>query len=345
MLLGRTAQHDVRLGALRAPLALKLVGANMLAVAVLFVAWLAAGAFLTLAAVAVLAAVVGIHIVLVIVALRPIRDLELVAARAWRGDFGARVKPSAIADTRVLRIGSMFNLLLNGLAADRARLRALTTETMAAGDRQLAGVARELHECTAQRVAALLLQLSAAARDTTDPELARRLREARDAAQQILDEVRNLSNAVHSSVLEDLGLVPALRKLARDASSGNGIDVEVDAVDVPDRLPANVEAVLFHVAEEAVRNATRHASPRKVCINVFARPRVTLEIHDDGCGFDLDAVDQRAGGVGLLAMRERVAMIDGWLDIKTMKGNGTTVSATVPLTQSGKLGIESSHDR
>ena len=119
--------------------------------------------------------------------------------------------------------------------------------------------------------------------------------------------VRRLSHTVHPAVLDDLGLEAALRKLARDSSHGNGIDIDVDARSASRRLPANVEAVLYRVAQEAVRNATRHASPRRIRISLFrSRPSVTLEVHDDGSGFDLAEAERRRRGMGLLSMRERV---------------------------------------
>jgi signal transduction histidine kinase len=276
--------------------------------------------------------VIGLHLSLVLVALRPIHDLEVVASRVWQGDYGARVERSSIADREVLRVGSMFNLLLDGLASDRMRLRALASEVIAAGDRERAALARELHDSTAQHLAALQLQLAAAARDASDPMLADRLRSARDAAQSTLEEVRVLSHSVHPAVLDDLGLDAALRRLAREASHGTGVDIDVDADATSEPLAPNVAAVLYRVAQEAVRNAIRHASPRHVRIVLLRTPdAVTLEVHDDGRGFDLAAAERRRSGMGLLSMQERTALIDGTMEIKTTEGDGTTVVATVPL--------------
>jgi signal transduction histidine kinase len=323
---------DIRLAALRVPLAVKLIGANLLVVAILLIAWLSAGGPLNRVVAVTLAGLIALHLGLVLIALRPVRDLEVVASRVWRGDFGARVARSSVADHEVLRVGSMFNILLDSLASDRARMRALATEVIAAGDRERAALARELHDSTAQQVAALLLQLSAAARDADDPPLARRLGAARDAAEGILEEIRQLSHSVHPGVLDDLGLEAALRKLARDSSHGNGIDIDVNVDQGSERLPGNVETALYRVAQEAVRNATRHAAPRRIRINLYrSQPSVTLEIHDDGRGFDLAEADRRREGMGLLSMRERVALIDGSLEIKTAPASGTTVSATAPL--------------
>jgi signal transduction histidine kinase len=318
---------------LRAPLAVKLVGANLLVVAVLLTGWWVAGGHVSWAVIALAALVVAVNFILVMIALRPIRDLEAAAARVWHGDYGARVEHSAVADPEVLRVGSTFNILLDGLAADRARMRALAADVIAAGDRERAAIARELQESTAQHVAALLFELSTAARDAGDPALAERLREARDSAEAILEEVRILSQTVHPALLDDLGLDAALKKLARDSSHGNGIDIDVKS-DVSDRLPINVEAVLYRVAQESVRNATRHGSPHKIRITLARFPRsATLEVHDDGRGFDLAEVERSNIHRGLASMRERVSLLDGWIEIKTARGGGTTITATVPLTQ------------
>jgi signal transduction histidine kinase len=331
------AERGIHLAALRVPLVIKLVGANLLVVGVLVTAWLLADGASRVDLIAVLTAIViVVQLALVLVALRPIHELEVVASRVWHGDYGARVERSEIADQEVLRVGSMFNILLDGLSADRARMRTLATQVIAVSDRERAALARELHESTAQRVAALLLNLSSLARDTADPQLARQLQDARDAAEVILEEIRALSHTVHTAVLDDLGLAAALQRLGRDASHGTGVIVDVSADDAMGRLPASIESVLFRVAQEATRNATRHGAPRHVRISVRRLPAaVALEVHDDGSGFDLAQVRQRGDAMGLLSMTERVALVDGLLDIHTAPGCGTTVSATVPLAPAG----------
>lgn len=325
-------RRSMRLAALRAPLMVKLIGANVAVVAIVLATCFGTGGHLVATITVAVFLVVVLHATLVTIALRPIRDLEMVAGRVWHGDYGARVEKSSIADHDVVRIGAMFNTLLDGLAADKARLRALATEVIEVGDRERAALARELHDSTAQRLAALLLQLSAAARDCEDPALAARLLAARDAAEELTEEVRLLSHTVHPRVLDDLGLVAALQKLGRDASSGTGVDVDVDVGDIWKPLPHSVEAVLYRVAQEAVRNAMRHGSPRRIhmVLKVDATT-ASLEVHDDGRGFDLARVEQRRDGMGLLSMRERVALVDGWLEIKTAPNDGTTVVANVPL--------------
>lgn len=331
---GSGSRRSIRLAALRVPLVAKLIGANLLVVAVLTIAWIASGDTMTGDVLVAIGAVVLLHIVAVLIALRPIRDLEEVASRVWEGDFGARVDHSSIADNQVLRVGSMFNLLLDGLASDRERMRALAAEVIEVGDRERAVLARELHDSTAQHLAALLLQISAAARDCDDPVLRERLLSARDSAQEITEEVRLLSHTVHPRVLDDLGLVAALQKLARDSSHGTGIDVEVVAPAGAPRLPQPVASTLYRVAQESVHNAVKHASPHRVSLVVQQDEETArLEVLDDGCGFELQEAQRRRPGMGLRSMRERVSLVDGTLDIRTAPGNGTTVTASIPLRQ------------
>ena len=328
---GRT---PLRLAALRAPLAVKVVGANLVVVVLFVVAWLTSGHSIGAVAAALIVAGIVIHLALVLVALRPIRDLDDVASRVWYGDYAARVSRSAVADQEVLRVGSMFNILLDSLADDRTQMRLLASDVIEEGETERAALARELHDSTAQRLAALLLQLSAAARDCKDPALAVRLNEARDAAQEITEEVRALSQTLRPIVLDELGLVPALEKLARDSTSGTGIDVDVQVDSKPRSIPPNIASALYRVAQEAVRNAVVHSSASRIRITLQSDANAArLEVLDDGIGFDpaivesLDATAKR----GLTSMRERVALVDGALEVKSAPRGGTTIVATVPL--------------
>src|SRR5580765_5988152 len=118
----------LRLAALRVPLVVKVVGANLFVVMVLVATSFALGGVMSAAFGMVIAVALAIHLLLVIIALRPIRDLDETASRVWNGDLGARVSASAVADDDVLRVGAMFNVLLDSLATDRARMRALASE-------------------------------------------------------------------------------------------------------------------------------------------------------------------------------------------------------------------------
>jgi signal transduction histidine kinase len=320
-----------RLAALRVPLVVKLVGANALALLILASAWLYLdfdvhrGLVLWITGGALLA-----HVALVLIALGPVHDLEKRATKVWGGDYAARFRDSSVADEEVVRVGAMFNTLLDGLSADRARMRALAEEVVAVGDRERAALARELHDSTAQRMAALLLQISALARDVKDPEIADRLGALRDAAAEMTEEVRLLASSVHPRVLDDLGIVAAVRKLARDTTRVSDIEVRVKAADDID-VPQAIGSVLYRVAQEAVRNAVVHSGARRIDISIERSPElVSLVVSDDGNGFNVDEAIRRRPGMGLFTMRERVSLVDGTFEIQSDE-RGSTVAAAIPL--------------
>ncbi|MHB1223407.1 MAG: sensor histidine kinase, partial [Gemmatimonadaceae bacterium] len=201
---------------------------------------------------------------LVRIALRPLLALEQAADKVWRGDFSARVQNSLLADRDMTRVGNTFNLLLDSIERDRARMRRLASQVIAAQDEERARVARELHDSVAQTMAALVLQLSAAQRKCTDPALGDQLELVRSIAGEALEEVRLLSHTVHPRVLEDLGLTAALEWLARQTREAEGLAIDVRASAVPDALPPVSAAALYRVAQEALRNAARHARARHV---------------------------------------------------------------------------------
>jgi signal transduction histidine kinase len=320
-----------RLAALRVPLAVKLVGANALALLVMASVWMYVDFDVHPAIVlTIMATALITHFVLLVVALGPVHDLEKLATRVWGGDFAARFRDSSVADEEVVRVGTMFNTLLDGLIADRARMRALAAEVVAVGDRERAALARELHDSTAQRLAALLLQISAVARDERDPELAERLASLRDATEAMTEEVRMLASSVHPRVLDDLGIVAAVKKLARDTTRATGVKVNLEAPDEVD-LPQSVASVLYRVAQESVRNASTHAGAVVITISIQRAPElVSLAVTDDGKGFDVDEAMRRRPGMGLFTMRERVSLVDGTFEIAS-NHQGTTVAAAVPL--------------
>ena len=321
--------------ALRIPLAIKLLGANALAIIVVVtIAYLLspAGPSILGMIFGAVAAVVLFGI-LAATALLPLRGIEAVASRVWRGDFGARVDASPVADRDIKRIGTTFNLLLDGLVADRARMRALATAVIDAGDRERASLARELHDSTAQQLAALVLQLSVASRDANDPSLSERLDSMRDQAKATLEEVRLLSHTVHPRVLDDLGLVAALKKLGREVGDVSGIDIDVTLDTHDHAVPATAAAVLYRVAQTAVHNVVKHAGADRVDLRLTVQGHeAVLEVIDDGRGFDVEDAEQRRPGMGLFTMRERIALAGGRFNVQSRPGSGTHITAAVPLT-------------
>jgi signal transduction histidine kinase len=288
---------------------------------------------------AALLATLVVNAALVYWALLPLRELEATAERVSAGDLGARVPRSRLADRNFVRIGNTLNQLLDHLTADRVRMRHLASQVISAGDQERAHIARELHDSTAQSLSALEMLVATSARETPPGPLHERLGVMRGIVVEALTEVRTLSHNVHPRVLDDLGLVSALEFLARRTREGSGVAVRVSS-DVTAAVPAAVASVLYRVAQEAVRNAVRHAGARDLHIALAANRReARLEVVDDGAGFDVAAADAARAGMGLFLMRERLALIDGHLDVVSRPGRGTTVRATAPaLSADGEGG-------
>lgn len=334
-------------GVLRVPLAGKLAGANAIIVLAATAAALAVhgGAAADARVLLILGLALGgslvVNLTLVIIALRPLGDLETTAARIWQGDLDARVPTSLLADAHVARIGGTLNVLLDGLTSDRARMRRLAAEVISAGDRERAHIARELHDSAAQTLAALVYQLSAAERDVTDHvpgdvELAERLAQIKEMASSVLEEVRMLAHTVHPRVLDDLGLPSALRRLGREIQATSRATITIEADENAAHVPAPLASVLYRVAQEAMNNAVRHAAPTNVEVRLTkSASEVTLEVDDDGRGFDVEEAERRRPGMGLFTMSERVSLVNGVFAIDSRPGRGTKITVTLSLDQRG----------
>ena len=279
-----------------------------------------------------------VNVGLVLIALRPLHELEATADRVGQGDLAARVPASPLADRDMARVGRTFNHVLDELIADRARMRRLASEVIREGDRQRASISRELHDSAAQALAALMFEVTAASRVSTDSALTTRLETIHTHAVEVLDEVRLLAQRVHPRVLGDLGLGAALERVAREIRESSGVRVDVEANLHGAHVPANMATVLYRVAEEAVANAVRHGSPRTVGVHLATDDRnVRLAVNDDGRGFDVDGLPVRHPGVGLFTMRQRVALAGGIFEVVSRLGAGTVVSAIVPLGPANNL--------
>jgi len=321
---------------LRVPLVGKIAGANALivaaAVAVTVIGDMIGHPELWLVLLIALGLGLVVNAVLVYVALRPLNDLEATARRVWQGELDARVPSSVVADAGIQRVGNTINILLDGLNADRTRLRSLADQVIRAGDRERASLARELHDSTAQTLAALLMELSVLAGENMDPRLEQRITRIRSIVTDVLDEVRMLAHTVHPRVLDDLGLVAALQLLARESVERGNVNVTYNGPDKVESIDPACASALYRIGQEAVGNAMRHAHAKSISINLDLRGGAAeLEIADNGVGFIPDEVERRRPGMGLFTMRERAALVGGHLKLKTGAGQGTRVMARVPF--------------
>ena len=322
---------------LAVPLSAKLAGANLTIVIAALGAALYThrgepedGQLLILMATALgLSLIVSVGLVLA--ALRPLRYLEQTAVHVSGGDLAARVPSSVLADRNIARIGRTFNHVLDDLIADRARARRLASEVIRAGDRQRAHIGRELNESTAQVLAALAFETSALASGSSDPDVKERLETIRALTSEALEHVGTLAQTVHPRVLDDLGLVVAIKGFARRIRETSSVDVEVSADIGAARIPDSAATMLYRVTEEAVNNAVRHGWAERICIRLTAaEDAVKLVVSDDGRGFDVQAANTGTG-IGLFMMQERASLAGGMFSIESGPATGTTVQVVLPL--------------
>ncbi|MBP6015098.1 MAG: GAF domain-containing sensor histidine kinase [Candidatus Promineofilum sp.] len=197
-------------------------------------------------------------------------------------------------------------------------------------------IARELHDGTGQTLTALGLGLAAAAdRLDSDPSAVRRqLVDMKQMNAQVLQEVHNVISDLRPSILDNLGLIPALRGHASNFESRTGIQTQLIVQGKSSRLKSEVETTIFRIVQESLTNVVRHAQARSVLVQiVFGADGVEISVHDDGRGFDvaraLAGEDGRAAW-GLLGIQERAALVGGTADLVSAPDEGTIVRVSIP---------------
>jgi signal transduction histidine kinase len=192
-------------------------------------------------------------------------------------------------------------------------------------------LARELHDETGQALTSILLGLKPLEDALADHPARADLAELRKQVVSALQDVRRLAVELRPAVLDDFGLVPALERLTDAFAEQSEIRVDFHSALGETRLPSDVETALYRVVQESLTNILKHAKAQRVSVSVARRESgVAAVIEDDGAGFDQRTVQD--GGIGLLGMRERLALIDGRLEVESRPGAGTTVVAEVPLS-------------
>ena len=192
-------------------------------------------------------------------------------------------------------------------------------------------LARELHDDITQRLACLAIDAGRVERGVSDAALATPMRQVREGLIRLSEDIHSLSYRLHPALLEDLGLIEALRAEGERFARQESMPVELRCNDVPDLVSQAPALCLFRVAQEALRNAGRHSRARKVELSLRGLDSgLQLAVRDDGCGFD-PALHRERASLGLASMRERVRLLAGELDIESAPGHGTTILAWVPL--------------
>jgi len=171
-----------------------------------------------------------------------------------------------------------------------------------------------------------------ALRKTEGPEFRDHLRDMRELSSQALSSIRNLATGLRPSVLDDLGLDPALRWQAREFSRRYGIPVTIEIDGSLELLPENHRTCIYRVAQESLTNIARHAEARNIRITLHGDTQLlSLAVQDDGIGFDLGKT--QPNGLGLVGIEERVRQLGGRVSIITQPSKGTLLRVQIPRPQ------------
>jgi len=262
---------------------------------------------------------------------RRFRPLERLVDEMERADLS---RPGANLRTQtrqtegpeeVRRLDHAFRVMLERLEAERRRS---SSAALAAQERERARVARDLHDEVNQSLTGLLLRLEAL-RAKAPPEVIRDLSETKLLANQAMEELLTLSRQLRPTALDDLGLKAALAGLVRDVGRRSGIDAEFESTGELADLPADVQLVVYRVAQEATSNAVQHAEAKSVHVQLRREAdTVELSVGDDGSGFTFE---QAARGLGIAGMRERALLVGGDLRVESRPELGTRVRLNVPF--------------
>lgn len=232
---------------------------------------------------------------------------------------------------RLLRLEKLSSLRLLEAMQTRSALRDLSGRLLEVQESERKALSRELHDEVGQAISGLLLGIgNVAATISPDSEAGARvqLNDLRRLAERTLAVVRDMSLLLRPSMLDDLGLVPALQWQAREMSRTKNVSVEVHAASVSDELPEEYKTCIYRIVQEALHNVARHANARSVHIHLSEQSdrRLRLTIQDDGRGF---AVEEHKG-IGILGMEERVTHLRGSFQLESKPGAGTLIAVHLP---------------
>ena len=249
-------------------------------------------------------------------------------------------------DLDIHRLVTAVDSMLIRLEKRTRQLKAVSERAIHAQEEERVRIARSLHDDTAQTISLLIIHLERIEQliPHDDPDLSQLVTESHKVATLLLENLRKVIWDLRPSILDDLGLVPAIRWYAQTNLEESGLQVEVGRGNEAMRLPPHLETMLFRILQEAVSNILRHANASKAFINLQLEDNyVVLEIKDNGRGFDVEKTTGEAvtrKQLGLLGMQERVSLVNGTVNVESTPGEGTTLRVYIPLHIEDAIGMD-----
>lgn len=244
--------------------------------------------------------------------------------------LGAGLLLSLLGSFYVLHLERQGRERYLALADSRLELEKLSARLLDIQEQERRSIARELHDEVGQALEALLVDLGRLSKlpPANEQAMRERISSLKSLAENSVKTVRDIALLLRPSMLDDLGLIPALEWQAREVSRRGEMEVEVHSEMVSEQFPDEIKICVYRLVQEALNNAAAHASAKHAQVSVReVTERLEVEITDDGQGFD----PQRMRGMGLLGMEERVKRLGGKLKIASRAGHGTTIVAELPF--------------
>jgi signal transduction histidine kinase len=251
----------------------------------------------------------------------------------WREPDGPPIAQLPV----ISQVGAMVALalekgrLFEQVRAGRERLETLSMRLLQVQETERQHIARELHDEIGQALTALKLSLDTV-NDVSLEDVPARLEETRRQVDELLGRVRNLALDLRPAMLDDLGLLPALLWLFERYSAQASVHVNFEHRGLEGRFNPEIETAAYRIVQEALTNVTRHAGVREVTVRSWSDARsLSVQIVDQGVGFDTQATLAAGATSGVAGMRERVLLLAGHFRVESTPGKGTRVSAELPL--------------
>jgi signal transduction histidine kinase len=247
--------------------------------------------------------------------------------------IGVGLLLAAFSMSKILRLEAETAARYQEIATAREELKQLSARLVEAQENERRSISRELHDEVGQALTGIRVELANVSRKIRGKDVDG-LDAKVDEIKQMIDDsvgvVRNMALLLRPSMLDDLGLVPALQWQAREVSKRTGVRVKVAAEGVSEDLPEDHKTCIYRVVQEALHNCVQHSQASMVRVTVQQEPgRILLAIQDDGKGFDA----QQERGMGLLGMQERVSHLGGTFSVESLPGDGAIVCIVLPLTK------------
>jgi len=213
-------------------------------------------------------------------------------------------------------------------------LSSINRKLIEAQEQERTRIARELHDDIGQRLALLTIELEQLRQDSLDlpVEVRSRMGALGKQASDIATDTQSLSHELHSSKLEQLGVVVAVRSFCREFGAQQKVEVDFTTHNVPSTLPTDTSLCLFRVLQESLRNSAKHSGVNYFEVRLWGTSgEIHLTVRDSGSGFDSE-VAKKSLGLGLISMEERLKLLQGTLSIQSQPQRGTTIHACLPLS-------------